>query len=314
MTRECLPICVVIALAAAGCGSNESAAQLVAPTPVPSALSAPSLTVDGRTSLSAIGETSQLRAVVTQSDGTSRDVTNDVRWNSRDPFVATVSASGLATAVGFGAARIDAAYDTLNSSFQIAVTPAGTFAATGEVREPGQGPIAGVRVLEPASGKSTLTDQLGTYTLAALAGRRLRFDKDGYESGELDIAPDTTGFMRMQRIVRITAGETATVPKLTHMDVWYDVGSERCAPCRLIRLIAPSGGTIRFELAWERDVGSPLHLWVGGRRYSADMNGTRVTADAAVGAGENVVYVGYYRWTTIYGSSVAFTLATTLSR
>ena len=313
MSRECLLICVAIALAGAGCGSNESA-QLVAPTPVPSALSAPSLTVDGRTSLSAIGETSQLRAVVTQSDGTSRDVTNEVRWNSRDPIVATVSASGLATAVGFGAARIDAGYDTLNRSFQIAVTPSGTFAATGEVREPGQGPIAGVRVLEPASGKSTLTDQSGTYTLAALSGRRLRFDKDGYEPGELDIASDNTGFMRMQRIVRITAGETAFVPKLTHMDVWYEVGPERCSPCRLIRIVAPAAGTIRFELTWERDVGSPLHLWAGGRRYSAEMSGTMVTADAPVSAGENVVYVGYYRWTVIWGSSVAFTLATSMNR
>jgi hypothetical protein len=213
MTRESLLIGVVIMSACAGCGgSSNSANQVVGPTPVPSAQRPPSLTVDGRKSLSAIGETSQLRAVVTQSDGTSRDVTGEVRWNSRDPLVATVSSSGLATALGFGAARIDAGYNTLNSSFQIEVTPAGTFAVVGEVREPGQGSVPGVRVLEPVSGRSTVTDQTGSYMLAVLAGTRLRFDKDGYEPGELNIASDNTGFMRMQRIVRVTAGETAVVP------------------------------------------------------------------------------------------------------
>jgi hypothetical protein len=38
-----------------------------------------------------------------------------------------------------------------------------------------------------------------------------------------------------------------------------------------------------------------------------------VNADAAVNAGENVVYVGYYRWTTIWGSSIQLTLATSIS-
>ena len=182
------------------------------------------------------------------------------------------------------------------------------------MREPGQGPLAGVRVLEPVSGRSTLTDQAGTYTLAALAGTRLRFEKDGYEPGELDVTPDSTGFMRMQRIVRITAGETAIVPKLTHMDVAYDVGPDRCSPCRLIRIVAPTAGTIRFELTWEPDPGAALHLWAGGRRFGGEMSGTQFTADIAIGAGENVVYVGYYRWKTIYRSSIQFRLATSMSR
>lgn len=169
-------------------------------------------------------------------------------------------------------------------------------------------------MLKPVSGRSTVTSQSGTYTLAALASTHLRFEKDGYEPGELDIAPDSTGFMRMQRTVRITAGETAIVPKLTHMDVSHDVGPDRCSPCRLIRIVAPTAGTIRFELTWEPSPGAELHLWAGGRRFAGGMNERQVAADAAVSAGEHVVYVGYYRWTILYGSSITFTLATSMTR
>ena len=122
-----------------------------------------------------------------------------------------------------------------------------------------------------------------------LASTHLRFEKDGYEPGERDIPPDSTGDMRMQRTVRIMAGETAIVPKLTHMDVSYDVGPDRCSPCRLIRIIAPTAGTIRLELTWEPDPGAELHLWAGGRRFAGDMNERHVAADVAVSAGETVV-------------------------
>jgi len=315
MTRASPLFCVVIVLADVGCGGSSNAAyQSVAPTALSS--SNPStFTINGRTSLGAIGETTQLTAVATFPDKTVRDVTSEAGWTSENESVATVSSSGVVTAVGFGAAQIDATYANWGHiSVHIGVTPAGTFAVTGSVREPGQGAVPGVRVLEQASGRSTLTDVAGNYTLALLAGIRLRFDKDGYEAREGDIAPDNTGFMTMQRIVRITAGETAVVPKLTHMDMSYAVGPDRCFPCRLIRIVAPTAGTFRFDLAWDRDSGSPLYLWVGGQRFAADPNATRLGADAALHGGENVVYVGYYNWRLLSGSSIAFTLATSLSR
>ena len=317
--RESLLIGLLSALIVAGCGgSNYSADPPIGPSPVPAGQRPPStLTVNGNRSLTAIGETSQLAAIATWPDGT-RDVTSEVRWDSQNSSVVTMSSNGLATALGFGAARIEARFEwgggSAYASFQIAVTPAGTFAATGDVREPGQGALAEVRVLEPVSGRSTLTDQAGTYTLAMLAGTRLRFDKDGYERGELDIAPDSTAYMRMQRIVRITAGETAIVPKLTHMDVSYDVGGDRCSPCRLIRIVSPAAGMIHLELAWDRNPGATLYLWAGGSRFGGEMNELKVAADAPLSAGENLVYVGFHRWQVFYGASIQFTLATSMSR
>jgi hypothetical protein len=308
-------ICVVVVTVTnLGCGGSSDVAQPSAITTTPSANTTPqSLTVDGRKSLGAIGETSQLTALARWRDGSTRDVTSTAHWSSQNASVATVSPSGLAIAIGFGAARIQVTYEGSMNEFQLSVTPAGTFAATGDVREPGQGTLTGVRVLEPVSGKSTLTDQSGVYTFAALASRHLRFAKEGYESGELEVPPDGVGYMKMQRIVRIAAGETAVIPKLTHMDLAYDVGPDRCSPCRLVRIVVPTAGTMHFDLTWQPNPGPDIYLWVGGHRFakdSNDANGLHLSADAAVTSGENVVYVGYYRWSTIYGSSITLELAT----
>jgi hypothetical protein len=317
MSQQSIALCVVLAVAGASCGgSSPSANQPAGPSPIaPNVLTR--LTLSGSNALTAIGDTTQLVGIASWSNGTTRDVTAEITWTSADPSVVTVSLSGLATAVGFGVASIDAKYNgTSNGGIwrvTISVTPAGTFAVAGDVREPGQGTLAGVRVLEPVSGKSTLTNQSGAYTLSGLAGTRLRFVKDGYEPGELDIAPDNTAYMRMQRIVRMAAGETATVPKLTHMDVYYDIGPDRCSPCRLIRIVVPAAGTMRFELAWEPNPGADLYLWVGGQRLDGERQDRQFTASAAVRAGENLVYVGYYRWKVLYGSSIKFTLATSMS-
>ena len=316
MPQQSIALCVVLAVAGVSCGgSSSSASQPTAPSQfAPNTLRR--LTLSGNTALTAIGESTQLVGVASWSDGTTRDVTAEITWSSEDPSVVAVSSDGLATATGFGVASINARYPPSNGGIwraTISVTPTGTFAAAGDVREPGQGTLAGVRVLEPVSGKSTLTNLSGAYMLFGLAGSHLRFAKDGYEPGATDIAPDNTAYMRMQRIVRIAAGETATVPKLTHMDVYYDIGPDRCSPCRLIRVVAPAAGTMRFELTWEPNPGADLYLWVGGRRLDGERQDRQFTTSAAVLTGENAVYVGYYQWKVLYGSSIRFTLATSMS-
>jgi hypothetical protein len=114
-------------------------------------------------------------------------------------------------------------------------------------------------------------------------------------------------------MVRITAGETAVVSHLAHMDMSYTVASERCSPCRLIRIIAPAAGTIHLELGWESSQALQLHLWAGGRRFAGEVNEKRLVIDAAISAGENVVYVGYYN-ASVIGQSIQFTLATSMSQ
>jgi hypothetical protein len=56
------------------------------------------------------GETSQLRAIVQRSDGTTQDISSQATWLSSNTMVATVSGTGLVTAVGLGSADISAAF------------------------------------------------------------------------------------------------------------------------------------------------------------------------------------------------------------
>ena len=142
---------IVMTVTSAACGGSSN--SLVQPSGVmPTGTGPSALTVDGRKSFTNVGETSQLTAVLRSRDGSTRDVTSTARWTAQNTSVATVSSSGLVTSTGLGSARIEITYQELMDSFQISVTPAGTFAAAGDVREPGQGVLAGVRVLEPASG------------------------------------------------------------------------------------------------------------------------------------------------------------------
>jgi hypothetical protein len=56
------------------------------------------------------GETSQLRAIAQRSDGTTQDISSQATWLSSNTMVATVSGTGLVTAVGLGSADISAAF------------------------------------------------------------------------------------------------------------------------------------------------------------------------------------------------------------
>ena len=69
----------IVALAfCVGCGSNQ------APTAPSTFINTQNIVISGNASLTAIGETTQLKAFATFYDGTSRDVTSDVAWSSTD--------------------------------------------------------------------------------------------------------------------------------------------------------------------------------------------------------------------------------------
>jgi uncharacterized protein YjdB len=72
------------------------------------------------------GETLQYKLKATYSDGTSdADVASDsdVAWSTSDAETATVSASGLVTAVKEGTAKITAKFGGKEESESIVVTP-----------------------------------------------------------------------------------------------------------------------------------------------------------------------------------------------
>ena len=79
----------------------------------------------GVQTLSALGQTAQFKAIATSQIGTgtptTSDVTNQVAWAATNASVATISASGLATAVGIGNTAITAELGSVIGSSNLTV-------------------------------------------------------------------------------------------------------------------------------------------------------------------------------------------------
>lgn len=67
--------------------------------------------------------TQQLSVTVTFDDNTNTDVTNEASYVSDDTDVATVSATGLVTAVSEGTTTVTASYEGLSDTSDITVSP-----------------------------------------------------------------------------------------------------------------------------------------------------------------------------------------------
>jgi hypothetical protein len=106
-------IVALSAIIAAACGSST-----VAPTPTATVVS---LAIDGNASLSIRGETSQLTARATMSDGRVEDRTSAVQWSSSDVTIALVSGSGLLTAMGDGRTVVTAKLDAVAATKPVLV-------------------------------------------------------------------------------------------------------------------------------------------------------------------------------------------------
>ena len=70
----------------------------------------------------ALGSTSPFTATATFSDGSTQDVTSKATWVSFTPSVATVSSSGVVTAVAGGTAVLKATYQGSSGTFTLTVT------------------------------------------------------------------------------------------------------------------------------------------------------------------------------------------------
>jgi hypothetical protein len=276
------------------------------------------LAINGNSFLTAVGQTSQLTAVATFSDGSSQDATNDTAWSSNDPSILTVSTKGLVTVVRFGATGIQAMYRQQYGYVLIRATPPGTSTVDGSVREPGQGGsfgfrLPGVRILETQSGMATTTNGSGHFSFAGLTGAHLHLEKDGYETTETDAKLDTEVDIPMQRTVRLTAGETVTPVPLVPHDMAYTLASgDQCYPCRLIRINVPAAGMLHIRLTWTEPK-AVLALWAnGGQILRADPAKSEVDADVAVPAGELVVYVQQLPQASEAFLSVPFAIASSM--
>ena len=299
---------LAMAVVGAGCGSSPTAPRsLSGPagpgTPVPTPVAAgvvTSLRIGLTPVLRAPGETGQMTVEAFLSDGTSVDRTVEAQWTSQDAGVATVAPGGLVTAVGFGATRIDAVFEGKRSTVDVMVTPPGSFAAVGVVREPGRGPIAGVVVQEMDSNRSTTTNQDGVFGFAPLHRARIRVAREGFEVVERDYGGDLSlsaaGIPRLsldiplQPIVRLDAGASQSQLRIAADDVGY-ANSIFCGPCKLIRVAAGRTGTLRVTVT-PQGATNAFFVFIDGKTFS--LSSSKISAQAAVvSPGEKLVYVGW---------------------
>src|ERR1019366_7671957 len=72
----------------------------------------------------AAGQQQQFTATGTYRDGSHQDLTSSATWSSTAPSVATISSTGLATAVAVGSTTIQATSGSIHGSTGLTVTPA----------------------------------------------------------------------------------------------------------------------------------------------------------------------------------------------
>ena len=198
LVAVCALGCLSVALGwTSGCSSGNSSSGIptgpTTPTTPPPTLTA--LAMSGNLALTAVGQTSQLIAEATYSDGSKRDVSSSAQWSSSNRNVATVS-GGLVTAVGLGRTNISASTGGRNTGARaLTVLPEGTYILSGRVSEVGNLSIPNARidlVGGPMSGQFAMTDGIGRFTFNGVSGvTQVRATKDGYQPATQNVSPDT---------------------------------------------------------------------------------------------------------------------------
>jgi hypothetical protein len=287
---------VVVAISAASC--DKKMKNPSGPSPVSPSSQAPvSLRIEGATTLTGPGQTQQLVAIATYANGDEQSVSSNVTWTSSRTGVATVTSGGQApgtvTAVGLGATTIRASLspDLRPSQVLVMVTPPGTFAVGGRVREPGAGDLTGV-LIEENGGINQTTSNKGDFTLGGLTSGQLHFTMAGYETVDQAAVAGDSLDVPMQRILVLATGATLN-SLLAPNDLSYEVRpGVYCQPCRRVRVTSNAAGTVDLHLAWSV-AGAALHLWINGQGLGpSDPAATGLDASLAVQTGEQFIYVG----------------------
>ena len=170
------------------------------------------LEVTGPTT-AAPGQTLRYVATAHYVDGSTRDVTGDVTWNSTNSGLLSFTSPGVVTAKFNGEADVTAIFHVFNVKVHVLVLEPGTFKLTGTIKERGGGglPFGGRISILSGVGQGKLAFG-GAYMFYGVAGPiRLEVSSTGYVSGVHDI--DVTGH---------TVHDFELVPVETPVDVAGD--------------------------------------------------------------------------------------------
>ena len=258
-----------LVLAVSACGSDSPP---TAPTPTPATFVRVDIEGPAQRALGGPGETVQLRAIATFSDGTRPDVTNDAAWSVTDSRVLTVSSRGLVTGVAVGGTIVTASYRERAGVTNVTVGPTGGpfVGVTGVVLDANSGtPVADAEVTESGFEDElhvlAQTDGNGFFNLGDRRGQVIfgvaRF---GYESTSVRLADvreatrvevrltpnpgpyvERTASGRFPPLTQPNEPSTATLRVTTRAGGLFDamVRASSCAGGPALRILAASGGT-----------------------------------------------------------------------
>jgi hypothetical protein len=159
------------------------------------------ITVTPNSAVVPFGGSQQFVATGTYGGGVNQDLTNQVEWSSSNANVATVNATGLATAVGAGGTTIRASLGTVSGSATLTVLPAGALIVT-------TSSLPGAEHAQPYSASLSASGGSPPYTWS-LASGSLPPGVSLSSSGVLSGTPSATGVWSFT--VRVSdGGQTAT--------------------------------------------------------------------------------------------------------
>jgi hypothetical protein len=273
---------LVLAVAAARCinGSGESAV----PTPTPPTVT--SVAVTGAGESANPGQTTQLTASATYSDGSTATVTEQATWVSANSSIATVSATGLVTFVAVGMARLT-----------VSAAPVPRYQLTGRITDADNNRgVENVRVEVtegPDAQRAATTDVDGMYTLSNLAAGtfNVKITHSKYEAETLAVT--LSGPTRLDVALRPIQLTPPTATAYGTYSITFTVTSQNCStpvvpgPTGELTLSGKADGTQLSVKIVERDT---TRTYKNGRlevdgRFSASGGGliAGVTTSASTG-------------------------------
>lgn len=132
----------------------------------------------GSFTLPTAGKSEQLQVEATYSNDSTTNVTQNATYTSNNTGVATVSQTGLVTALGNGAATIVVSYDNLSSNVSVTVAiPTATYSISGSV-----GLSSATVALTGTSSASVTASSTGAYAFSGLG------------AGSYTITPSLSGY------------------------------------------------------------------------------------------------------------------------
>jgi len=178
-------------LVTSGCGGGGG----TAPTPPPPTPTVTAVTVSGAGS-PGVGDTVQLTATATFSDGTTQTVTAQATWESSNQAIVTITSGGLASFLAQGDADIKATFKAVAGTSHVTVSTkvAARFTLTGTVTDATNGnalPNVNARVIDgPDTGRGGVTDATGRFTITSLtAGSfQVQFTRSDYVTRSVGVS------------------------------------------------------------------------------------------------------------------------------